>query len=64
MRHFIHGGTNDELDFIAYGVTFENMRKILTLRAPYCINNVTGFDYKLKLVDEANNEKFVELKPG
>lgn len=49
LKPFIHEESSEELDYIVYGVTFLNTRKILTLRAPYCINNVTGFDYRLKL---------------
>ena len=28
-------------DFVSYGVKFENMRKQLIIRAPYCFNNLT-----------------------
>lgn len=45
MKHYKHEFSADHNDFIVYGVTFENMRKMLTLRAPYTINNMTGFDY-------------------
>lgn len=39
-------------DYVIYGVTLENMRKILTFRAPYTITNMTEFDYKIKFFNK------------
>jgi hypothetical protein len=56
MRHTKHfrmelgDYKQEKTNFIAYGVTFENMRKLLKFRAPYTINNLTNFNYKLKLI--------------
>lgn len=49
IYHYKHQISDIKWDYIAYGVKFENMRKILTLRAPFVINNNTDIDYKIRL---------------
>lgn len=45
MRTYIHEFTQFKDDYISFGVRFENMRKVLTLRAPHVICNKTDCDY-------------------
>ena len=40
------------------------MRKILTLRAPFIICNMTCFKYLLKLSEKDGINKIIHLKPG
>mmetsp|Transcript_43263 Transcript_43263/g.41637 ORF Transcript_43263/g.41637 Transcript_43263/m.41637 type:complete len:470 (+) Transcript_43263:964-2373(+) len=62
-KHYRHDFEDSGVDYIAYGVTFENMRKILTFRNPYTIQNMTCFNYQLKLIGHTS-ERIVPLKPG
>ena len=43
VKHYRHDFNIIKNDYIAFGLTFENMRKILTFRAPFTINNLTCF---------------------
>jgi hypothetical protein len=52
MRTYIHDFSATKDDYIAYGVQFENMRKVLNLRQPYVINNRTDSEYMLKLIGD------------
>lgn len=53
-------------DYVGYGVKFENMRKILILRAPYVFNNLTDVIYKMRLLkpDGSSVLRTITLKPG
>ena len=62
MRTYIHDFSPVKDDYIAYGVQFLNMRKVLNLRAPYVINNRTDCDYMLKLLTE-DGEQIIYMKP-
>jgi hypothetical protein len=58
----MHEFTQNKDDYIAYGVRFSNMRKVLTLRAPYVFINRTDQDYLLKLT-HLNESEIKVLKP-
>ena len=66
VYHYKHQLSDSKQDYIAYGLKFENMRRILTLRAPFVINNNTDTDYKIRLKDEDKkiSEKIIELNSG
>ena len=53
-------------DFVSYGVKFENMRKQLIIRAPYCFNNLTDVRYKLKLLSPDGKQQLgvITMEPG
>ena len=55
-----------QTDYVAYGVKFENMRKILIIRAPFVFNNLTDVNYKMRLlkIDGKTLIKTVTLVPG
>lgn len=62
MKTYIHEFSEKHKDdYIAFGVRFENMKKVLTLRAPNVICNKTDCDYKLKLM-WASRQEIVLLK--
>jgi hypothetical protein len=63
-HHYVTKADKD--DYVAYGVKFENMRKILVIRAPYVFNNLTDVNYKLRLLkhDGVTLLKVVTLEPG
>jgi hypothetical protein len=70
MVPYQHEFSRKTYDYIAYGVKFENMRKVLTLRAPYIINNYTDSDYMIKLSNiesstlSKTNDRIISLKSG
>lgn len=53
-------------DFVSYGVKFENMRKQLIIRAPYCFNNLTDVKYKIKLLSPDGKQQLgvITMDPG
>jgi hypothetical protein len=53
-------------DFVGYGVKFENMRKMLVIRSPYTMTNLTDVNYRLRLIDPTGKQvlKIIEMKPG
>jgi hypothetical protein len=36
-------------EFIIYGVTFQNLKRVLTLRTQFLLQNSTAFDYSIKI---------------
>lgn len=51
---------------MAYGVKFENMKKVLIIRAPFVFNNLTDVNYKLRLlkIDGTTVLKTITMVPG
>jgi hypothetical protein len=51
---------------VAYGVKFENMKKVLIIRAPFVFNNLTDVNYKLRLlkIDGTTVLKTITMVPG
>jgi hypothetical protein len=53
-------------DYVCYGVKVEDMRRVLIIKAPFVINNLTDNTYKLRLLklDSKSILKVVTLEPG
>jgi len=51
-QNFYHHILNEKNrdDYVAYGVKFENMRKVLIIRAPFVFNNLTDVTYSMRLL--------------
>lgn len=58
-------GNNTE-EYVTYGVKFENMRKLLIIRSPYCFNNMTDVTYKIRLLSPDGKQmiRIITLEPG
>jgi hypothetical protein len=55
-------------EFILYGVSFRNLKRVLTIRTQYLIKNETLLDYSVKILnvfekDRTNSEEKI-LKSG
>lgn len=66
-QNFYHHILNEKNrdDYVAYGVKFENMRKVLIIRAPFVFNNLTDVTYSMRLLknDGSTVIKTVNLIP-
>jgi len=64
-RHYYRNQKYKE--FIVYGVTFQNLKRVLTIRTQYLLKNLTDSDYQLKVIswfDKENGCENKELKAG
>ena len=59
-KHYVR---DDESEFFVYGVTFANMKKVLTIRTQYLFVNQTFFSYELH-IRFPNSSLLKTLHPG
>ena len=66
-NHYHHVYTRgNEQDYVGFGIKFQNMKKILLIRSPYTITNMTDTEYQLKILDDLGKKviELIEFKPG
>ena len=63
-RHYFKSSKFKE--FIVYAVEFKNLKRVLTLRTQYLLQNKTLFDYQIKVVSlfDKKTSSIRQLKAG